>query len=135
MDIQSFVANHGTFATTILILIVAYIGYTLYWFYSRRNTPHPKSPPSRKCLDKRTQDKIANEIHRKLKEIDSCDCKDTCKLKYVRSSDSEHNDSPSSSESASTVSNSSTSESIHTESRKPRKIPGKPEGFGNHDFY
>lgn len=115
MDIQSFVINHGTFAIVLLIIIVVYIGYTLYWLYAHKS----KSPSSKShgCLNKQTQEKIADEIQRKLKEIDSCDCKDACKLK---SPNKRH--LPLVSSSPSTTSSES-SESIKTES------------FGNDDFY
>jgi len=114
MDIQSFVTNHGTFAVVLLIIIVIYIGYTLYWIYAKKSHSPSKSHG---CLNKQAQEKIANEIQRKLKEIDSCDCKAACKLK---SSNKRH--LPLALESASTTSSES-SESIKTES------------FGNDDFY
>jgi len=124
MDIQSFVTNHGTFAIVLLIIVVVYIGCTLYWLYaSKSKSPFPfsssssSSSKSHGCLNKQTQEKIADEIQRKLKEIDSCDCKDACKLK---SPNKRH--LPLALESPSTTSSES-SESIKTES------------FGNDDFY
>jgi hypothetical protein len=108
MDIQSFVTNHGTFTLIILGIIVLYILYTLYWFYIKKFDSKKKS---KVCLDKKTQDKIAIEIQKKLEQIDSCDCKDACTLKKK----SPHK--------SNLDSESSESDNVHTES------------FGNDDFY
>ena len=130
MDIQSFVSEHGTFTLVLLVIIIIYIGYTLYWFYSRRYSRRYLHNSPKKCLNKEIQQKIANDIQRKLKEIDSCDCKDTCKLgegnirNHIRQR-IHMVDSPMSSESSqlSESSNSSASESAGSEK------------FGNNDFY
>lgn len=131
MDIQSFVSEHGTLTLVLLVIIVIYIGYTLYWFYSRRYWQRYLKGSPKKCLNKVTQQKIANDIQRKLKEIDSCDCKDTCKLNVKNT---HRVVSPMSSESLESSDSPNSSMSESDKSIKSIKS-AKPEKFGNYDFY
>jgi hypothetical protein len=50
-------------------------------FQPNTNTPTiPGQTPQPICLDQTTQKQIANDINNKLKEINSCDCRETCAM-------------------------------------------------------
>lgn len=75
MEIKEFINEHKDKITyggsAIIIIVVLFLVYR--WFFS--------GSKKKKCLDPAAQNKIADEIRKKLDEIDSCDCNDKKKSK------------------------------------------------------
>jgi hypothetical protein len=63
----------------LIIIILILLGYIAYrWVNEYKKPSRNYPPPGKMCLSRKSQQDISNEIEQKLKEINACDCADTC---------------------------------------------------------
>jgi len=97
MQFRKFYEEHKKLIIIVSLIIVAFIIYRYFW--EKRSIAHDlglgwkgtepvlipptESVPSndRNCLNADAQKKIADEINKKLQEINACNCDDECKKK------------------------------------------------------
>ena len=89
---RDFYENNRKIIIVIVVVIVIFIIYRYMWQKKNRMTNLERNlgfagqhvttnPNSTLCLTADTQKQIANDINKKLQEINACDCSDTCGTK------------------------------------------------------
>lgn len=112
MDLKEFLTKYKIIIIIVVILLVAFIISAIYWKNktvtndlslsnienkinaletdlglrsSSTSTVVDNKPHQPLCLNAATQQQIADEIKRKLGEINACDCRQTCAMNNIGS--------------------------------------------------
>lgn len=124
MDIKQFAQKYRVIIIILGLLLLLFILYRYFIkkngifrnirFDDRNKNANVTSIDKSKCLDPKIQQQIADDINKKLQEINACDCGEACKSMFDKM-------------------NTQSNPSINLIESKT--VPINPETFGNDDFY
>ena len=88
MNFKKFISDNKKILIIVGLIIIAFIIYRYFLQkhnilsdLNLKNSNRNNIFSKRICLDSKTQQQIANDINKKLQEINACDCADTCNNK------------------------------------------------------
>lgn len=76
MNFQKFFREHKLVVIIIIIIIILFV----LWFFFKRTNKNKSVQIEQMCMVEDIQQKIADDINKKIDEISGCDCDDQCKI-------------------------------------------------------